>query len=122
MSYTKNLQTDQALELLVARAFDGAKIKSHHELTEGFCNAAYLVELENGKRVVLKIAPANLDNLMSYEINMMQAEVAAMNLVSEKTRVLLPKVLYHDQTKILCDSEYFFMDWKIGRASCRERV
>ena len=116
MSYTKNLQTDQALQLLVYRAFDGAKIKSHIELTEGFCNATYKIELESGKRVVLKIAPARVDSLMSYEINMMQAEVAAMNLVNEKTQLLLPKVLYYDQTKMGCDSEYFFMDWIDGNS------
>ncbi|HSN67006.1 MAG TPA: phosphotransferase [Fusibacter sp.] len=114
MSQTKNLQTDKSLQLLVARAFDGAKIKSQSELTEGYCNAAYKIELESGKRVVLKIAPANAVNLMSYEINMMQAEVAAMNLVSEKTHLLLPKVLYYDQTKNVCDSDYFFMDWIDG--------
>jgi aminoglycoside phosphotransferase (APT) family kinase protein len=114
MSHTKNLQTDQALQLLVARAFDGAKIRSHSELTEGFCNAAYKIELESGKRVVLKIAPANAVNLMSYEINLMQAEVWAMNLVNEKTHLLLPKVLYYDQTKTVCDSDYFFMDWIEG--------
>lgn len=51
MSHTKNLQTDQSLQILVAKAFDGAKIKRYSELTEGFCNAAYKIELENGKRV-----------------------------------------------------------------------
>lgn len=114
MSHTKNIQTEESLQILVARAFDGARIKSHSELTEGYCNAAYKIELDSGKRVVLKIAPANAVNLMSYEINMMQAEVAAMKLVSEKTHLLLPKVLYYDQTKNVCDSEYFFMDWIDG--------
>jgi aminoglycoside phosphotransferase (APT) family kinase protein len=121
MSQTKNLQTDQALQILVAKAFDGAKIKSHSELTEGFCNAAYKIELDNGKRVVLKIAPADGANLMSCEVNMMQAEVTAMKLVSERKKLLLPKVLYYDQTKIVCDSEYFFMDWLEGNSfsSCK---
>lgn len=121
MSHTKNLQTDQSIQLLVTKAFDGAKIKIHTELTEGYCNAAYKIELDNGKRVVLKIAPADCTNLMSYEINMMQAEVAAMKLVSKKTKLLLPKVLYYDQTKMVCDSEYFFMDWIEGNSfsSCK---
>ena len=64
MSQTKNLQSNQSLQLLVARAFDGARIKSHCELTEGYCNAAYKIELDSGNRVVLKIAPVNAVNLM----------------------------------------------------------
>lgn len=116
MSQTKNTQTDLALQLMVARAFEGAKIKNQRELTEGFCNTAYKIELENGKCVVLKIAPANKANLMSCEMNLMQAEVAAMKLVSERTQLLLPNVLYYDASKAICNSEYFFMECLEGHS------
>lgn len=116
MSHTKNLQTFQTLQLLVDNAFEGARIKNHIELTEGFCNAAYKIELESGKCVVLKIAPANSSNLMSYEINLMQAEVTAMNLVYEKSKLLLPRVLHYDTSKKMCDSDYFFMEWIEGNS------
>ena len=110
MSQTKNILTDQALEIIVARAFEGSKIMNHHELKEGFCNAAYKIELENGKRVVLKIAPANASHLMSCEMNLMRAEVTAMKVVRENAALLLPSVLYYDASKTICDSEYFFME------------
>lgn len=61
---------------------------------EGFCNAAYKIELDNGKRVVLKIAPANASHLMSCEMNLMRAEVTAMKVVRENAALLVPSVLY----------------------------
>jgi aminoglycoside phosphotransferase (APT) family kinase protein len=85
-------------------------MKTYRELTEGCCNVTYLIELEDGRKVVLKIAPAKTESLMSYEVNMMQAEVSAMDIVQEKTNIALPKVYFYDDTKTLCYSEYFFME------------
>jgi aminoglycoside phosphotransferase (APT) family kinase protein len=110
MIATKNYQSEVELQMLVVRAFQGIRMKSYRELTEGLCNVAYLIELEDGRKTVLKIAPENEDNLMSYEVNMMQAEVSAMELVHEKTDILLPKVYYYDDSKSLCSSTYFFME------------
>lgn len=110
MIATKNYQTEVELQMLVVKAFQGIRMKSYRELTEGLCNVAYLIELEDGRKTVLKIAPKQEDNLMSYEINMMQAEVSAMELVHEKTNILLPKVYCYDESKTLCSSAYFFME------------
>ncbi len=96
--------------MLVVKAFQGTRMRSYRELTEGCCNVAYLIELEDGRRTVLKIAPEKQDNLMSYEINMMLAEISAMKLVREKTDILLPELYYFDDTKTLCSSSYFFME------------
>lgn len=110
MSRLKNYQSEVELQMLVVHAFHGTRMKSYVELTEGFCNVAYKIELEDGRTVILKIGPKSSEFLMSYEINMMQAEVTAMNLVREKTDILLPDVYFYDNSKTLCQGDYFFME------------
>lgn len=39
--------------------FGNTKILDIKELTEGYFNVAYLADLENGKSVIIKVAPAS---------------------------------------------------------------
>jgi aminoglycoside phosphotransferase (APT) family kinase protein len=114
MGVTKNYQSEVELQMLVVRAFQGVRMKTYRELTEGCCNVAYFIELEDGRKVVLKIAPAKTECLLSHEVNIMRAEVSAMELVKEKTDIVIPKVYFYDDTKTLCCSEYFFMEYLEG--------
>jgi aminoglycoside phosphotransferase (APT) family kinase protein len=79
------------------------------ELTEGFFNVAYEITLPE-KKVILKIAPPKGSKIMSYEHNMMKAEVEALRLAKEKTGLPVPGILYYDNTGSICDADYFFMD------------
>lgn len=116
MGKSKNYQSEVELQMLVVRAFNGVRMKSYRELTEGLCNVAYRIELEDGRAVVLKIAPGNTECQMSYEVNMMRAEVSAMRLAQDHTDILVPRVYYYDDTKALCSSEYFFMECLEGNS------
>ena len=83
MILTKNLQNDDALARMTAAAFPGRHMRSARELTEGLCNAAYRITLDDGTETIVKIAPARADTLLSNEVGMMAAEVRAMRRFDE---------------------------------------
>jgi aminoglycoside phosphotransferase (APT) family kinase protein len=109
-TYTKNKKSQTMINDMVKKAFIDLCAVSINELTEGFFNVAYLIELSNGKEVVLKIAPPKHTIIMTHEKNMMFSEVQSMRLVSEKTEVPVTSVLFYDNTYDVCEENYFFMD------------
>lgn len=109
-SLTKNSQTKETLETMITNAFPLKKCTEVTELTEGYFNVAYRVSFENGSRCILKIAPPEGVNIMSYEKNIMLSEVTAMQIVAEKTDVPVAKVLSYDDSCTICTSPYFFME------------
>ena len=116
MILTKNLQSDDALARMAAAAFPGRRMHSARELTEGLCNAAYRITLDDGTQTIVKIAPARADTLLSNEVGMMTAEVQAMRLVREQTTVPVARVYAHDTSHALCSSDYFFMEVMPGQS------
>ena len=125
MSQTKNRQSREQIAALVKRAFPETRIAGESEavkeLTEGMCNIAYMIRLEDGREVVLKIAPPHEVETLFYEKNMMRTEVECLELVAKKTTVPVPRVYYYDTSKTLCSSEYFFME-KINGTSLNSVV
>ncbi len=112
LSLTKNHKTDEDLRKMVADAFEGRRAIEITELKEGFFNVAYLIKVSDGQEVILKIAPPKDACIMSYENNLMSAEVKSMRLVRENTTVPVPEVLFYSSEKEscnFCDSQYFFM-------------
>ena len=94
-------------------------------LGNGEFNAAYKVICDNGIAYALKIAPPTGSKVLSYEKNMMEAEVFWYSRMHEKTDILCPEVYVSDFSKKIIKSDCFIMEMmqsKIGRASCRERV
>lgn len=114
MNLTKNKQSREQIVAMVERAFPETKLSNAKdavlELTEGLFNVAYRIQLEDGREVVLKIAPAEGVDILFYEKNMMRTEVESLQFVAEHTKVPVPKVYYYDTSKTLCTSEYFFME------------
>ncbi|MGF7142014.1 fructosamine-3-kinase [Anaerotaenia torta] len=110
MTYlTKNIQSKSTLMQLARNAFPKRKLKNIQELTEGYFNIAYQVSFEDGSQSILKIAPDPKVTVMTYEKNIMEAEVRAMQLAAQKTKVPLPEVEFYDSSCTLCSSPYFFM-------------
>lgn len=113
---TKNLQTEDNILKMVGRAFSEDIQKEDvliRELTEGCFNVAYLISFKD-KEVILKIAPSPEAMIMTYEKNIMEAEVLGLTLVRKTTKVLVPKVLFYDTSRELCDAPYFFMELLSG--------
>lgn len=107
---TKNHQSQETLQAMVEKCFPGLHLQSYKELTEGYFNVAYDVVLSNGKHTILKVAPKKDTRVMTYEKNIMFAEVEAMKLVTAHDGIPAPKVFAYDNTCNLCDSPYFFME------------
>ena len=116
MILTKNLQSTEALARMTAAAFPGRQMRVARELTEGLCNAAYRIALDDGTETIVKIAPARADTLLSNEVGLMAAEVRAMRLVREQTAVPVARVYAYDTSRTLCSSDYFFMEVMPGQS------
>ena len=114
-SITKNRQQAPALRAMVARAFGQDRVPEEEgwaeELGHGWFNVVYAIRLRDGRRVALKIAPPAGVEVMTYERGMLGTEVAALELIRERTAVPVPAVLSYDATRELCDAEYFFMEY-----------
>ncbi len=118
-SLTKNRQNEETLKKMVDHIFHPLELQSCKELTEGYFNVAYEVTLSNGKTVILKVAPADGVRVMTYEKNIMCAEVQAMEKIREHDGIPAPKMLGYDNSHTICKSPYFFME-KLDGSSLNE--
>lgn len=116
MGITKNIQTKENIRRMAKNAFPQKEMISCRELTEGMCNAAYLVSFADGSRSVLKIASENREGFMSNEVHLMDAEVKAMGLVQQSGLVKVANVEYYDTSKTICSGDYFFMEALAGKS------
>lgn len=121
MSITKNHQSPEMLHTLCSTAFPDRTVASITELTEGMFNAAYRIDFADGGVSVLKIAAADAQGLMSNEINLMQAEVNAMELLHAHGIPYVAHVQYADFSHTLCSGSYFFMDCLPGCSMSSQR-
>lgn len=108
------LSAPDAQRIVLQQFGSARKISSFEELKEGFFNAAYRFELQDGLEFVLKIAPPPQVRILSYEQNIMRAEVETMRLVSSRTNLPIPQILFHDESRSLLPSPYFAMEFVPG--------
>jgi aminoglycoside phosphotransferase (APT) family kinase protein len=117
-SITKNRQSTDVLRAMVVRAYGEDRAPDGddwaEELTHGWFNVAYRIRLRDGETVVLKVAPPAGVEVMSYERDLMRTEVTALALIREHTAVPVPAVHFHDDSRELCDADYFFMEFVEG--------
>ena len=85
-------------------------------LGNGEFNAAYKVTCDNGTDYALKIAPPEGASVLSYEKNMMEAEVFWYTQMHEKTDILCPQVFISDFSKRIVKSNCFIMEMMAGKA------
>lgn len=113
-SKTKNKKTREQIERMVGQAFNGRQLAPAQdaitELKEGWFNAAYNIRLDDGRELILKIAPPHGAEVMLYEKNIMATEVAALRLVRQNPAIPVPEIYFFDDTHDLCDASYFFME------------
>ncbi|RAU93199.1 phosphotransferase family protein [Paenibacillus sp. YN15] len=95
------------LGMLVREAF-GADPEETEELSDGWANTAYRVRLQDGRRMVLKLAPLPEVKQMRYEVKLMQTEVDMLKRLEGVLPV--PRVFVYDNSRSLVASDYFFME------------
>jgi aminoglycoside phosphotransferase (APT) family kinase protein len=113
-SITKNRQPADVLRAMVERAYGPDQVpvtgdEWFSELGHGWFNVAYRIRLRDGAEVVVKIAPSASVEVMTYERGAMATELAALQLIRERTSVPVPAIDFADQSRELCDADYFFM-------------
>lgn len=107
---TKNRQSDSVIKEMISKAFPEKTAADIHELTEGMCNVTYNITFEDGYECILKIAAKDTTGNTSNEIDLMEAEVMAMQLVREHCSFKVADVLAYDRSRTICDGDYFFME------------
>jgi len=114
MVITKNRQSEETIINMARVAFPAKTVSTIKELTEGMCNVTYHVGFTDGSESILKIASRDKRGNTSNEINLMRAEVEAMKLVTDRCSFKVADVQYYDDTKTICDGDYFFMEKLTG--------
>lgn len=120
-SLTKNKQNNETLSKMVDKFFVPLNMEHCQELTEGFFNVAYEIGLNNGQKVILKIAPSKEMRIMTYEKNIMFSEVEAMIMAAKTGEIPVPKVIGYDDSCTICESPYFFMEKLDGKSLNTEK-
>ncbi|MDT8719586.1 phosphotransferase [Clostridium sp. 19966] len=112
MSVTKSRLNKIEISDMVRLAFgEAASIKKLEELKDGFFNTAYMIELSDGRKTVLKVSPAKEIKVLRYEKNIMNTEVTVMNKLKEDN-IQVPKIYYYGKYKTFL--EFFFMEFIEG--------
>lgn len=123
MNVTKNTQSEEKIRELTKAVFPDAEYISSYEVTDGMCNAIYVVEIKEAeanenRKVVLKIAAADRRGLLRNEPCLMKTEVTSMKIAEEnlsgENYVPVPKVIFHSEDREYCGAEFFFMEYVDG--------
>ncbi|MBH1939910.1 aminoglycoside phosphotransferase family protein [Mobilitalea sibirica] len=113
-SITKRVLNDNQIRQLVAAGFgEQIEVREVKELTDGYFNNSYLIEFSNRRKVVLKVAPKDDVQVLTYEKNLMSIEVVVLDKLS-KVGIPVPDILFHDNSRLIIDGEYFFMSYLPG--------
>lgn len=122
VSVTKTAISKEVITKMVQKAF-ACEPKEITELTEGYFNVAYRIALKD-RTVILKIAPSDTVDILTYEKNIMWTEVDSMKMVKKTASVPVPEILFFDNSRTVCDRPYFFMEFLPGRSfsSCMEEL
>lgn len=115
-SLTKNRKTTEEIVKMIQKGLGNINVIKIEELTEGFFNIAYLISLENGRNVILKIAPPSDTIIMTHENSIMFSEVTSMKMVDAKTNCPVANILFYDNSHTICDVDYFIMEKLEGKS------
>lgn len=104
------LSETQILELV--RKHFGQKVSptAITELKGGMFNAAYRLDrIGDHQAVVLKVSVGPDKPILTYERNIMAAELEVYRLLRERSSVPIPAILVQDLSRQIIDRDYFFM-------------
>lgn len=112
---------ETARHMVIAALGAEAAIRHYRELRDGYFNAAYQITLQDGRRLVLKVAPPPDVTVLRYERHIMATEVEVLRRVASLGSVPVPTVYFYDSSHTLLDSDYFLMEFVSGEAYHRLR-
>lgn len=108
-SLTKRHISSATLHALIAHAFGPhAGIAGCQELGDGFFNAAFRLQLSDGRDIVLKVSPPPGAALLTYERDIMRTEVEFFRAAAA-TGVPQPRLLYAGLDRAVIDGDYIVL-------------
>ncbi|MBE2196167.1 MAG: aminoglycoside phosphotransferase family protein [Anaerolinea sp.] len=108
------ISPDQLDAIVRAHLGTDRPLKTATELKEGYFNTAYLIELSDGFRCVLKAAPPQSQRILTYEKNILKIEFEMITLAAERTEMPVPKLYGLDTTHQILASDYYLMEFLTG--------
>ena len=108
------LSTATAQEIVSHHFGSDVRLRSCAELTDGYFNAAYKLELTDGQVCVLKIAPPANVRVLRYERDIMKTEVEVLRLARVHTNMPAPRVLFYDDSQRIMANPFFAMEFLPG--------
>ena len=115
ISNTKSILSRETIEMIVQENFgEGIVVEHITELTEGWFNAIYVLSFAGQgvlgyKELVLKTGVQSSKYVLSYERDIMRAEIFVYSLL-ENTIIPIPKIITQDYSQSLVDFDYCFME------------
>ncbi|NUP52726.1 MAG: aminoglycoside phosphotransferase family protein [Catenulispora sp.] len=92
---------------MIAEAFGPeVGVARSEELSDGFFNAAFRLLLTDGRDVVLKASPPPEAALLTYERDIMRAEVEYFNAAAAADGVPLPELVHAGLDRTIIDGDY----------------
>lgn len=99
------------IQQIIDASFGTVNLGSIIELTDGWFNTAYSIELPDlGQEVVMKVAPPSEVKILTYEKNIMKTEVQVYKILKEKTDVPVPEILSFNFNQDIINRDYFIME------------
>ena len=116
-SFSKiQLTVDLARAIVLKHFGPDRPLKAFTEMTDGFYNAAALLELQDGLKCVLKAAPPPEVHVLRYEKDILRAEVESMSLARQQAGIPAPEVYAFDSSHDLLPSDYYLMEFVPGES------
>ncbi|MBQ7046355.1 MAG: phosphotransferase, partial [Oscillospiraceae bacterium] len=123
-SNTKSKLNDDSIKKIVSSHFPNANVEKIVELKGGMFNSAYAISLSedlmgHGKEFVLKVSVASTTKVLTYEKDLMYAEVQVFKKMLE-SGVPVPHIVAEDFSQSIVPYNYFIMtklqgiEWQEG--------
>ena len=114
-SKTKVKLADEEIRRITRQALGDVPVLSCQELTDGWFNTAYDIKLESGPgRIILKVGPPDEADILTYEKNLLRAEVETMKLAAENAHIPVPRIFFDDFSRQYLPYDYYFMAFVPG--------
>lgn len=115
-SKTKVKLSCDEIQRLVNHAFGDIALLSVREMVDGWFNSIYHIIIGEGAlQTVLKVGPPDEAEVLSYEKNLLKAEVETMKLVRRNPDIPVPRISFDDFSRRQLPYDYYFMDFIEGR-------
>jgi aminoglycoside phosphotransferase (APT) family kinase protein len=84
------------------------------ELADGYFNTAYRLDLPDGRRCGLKVAPPASTRVLRYEHDLLRVEVDVIQLVRQRTSLPAPAIWVYDPSGGIIANPFFIMEYLPG--------